>query len=82
MNVFYHNIKTKTCTQADSWPRSLDDSHARRDWGWAHKYDLDALCNIMFTDLQKKYNSPHINSAFLNNKLNEESANSMAVSAY
>jgi threonine 3-dehydrogenase len=27
----------------DSWPRSLDDSAARRDWGWRHHYDLDAM---------------------------------------
>jgi threonine 3-dehydrogenase len=27
----------------DSWPKSLDDSAARRDWGWRHRYDLDAM---------------------------------------
>lgn len=27
----------------DSWPRSLDDSAARRDWGWQPRYDLQAL---------------------------------------
>ena len=27
----------------DSWPRALDDSHARADWGWAPEYDLDAM---------------------------------------
>ena len=25
---------------ADSWPRSLDDSAAREDWGWAPRFDL------------------------------------------
>jgi nucleoside-diphosphate-sugar epimerase len=24
------------------WPGDLDDSHARRDWGWRHRYDLEA----------------------------------------
>jgi nucleoside-diphosphate-sugar epimerase len=24
----------------DSWPADLDDSHARRDWGWCPDYDL------------------------------------------
>ena len=24
------------------WPGDLDDSHARRDWGWKHRFDLDA----------------------------------------
>lgn len=27
----------------DSWPRALDDAHARADWGWAPAYDLDAM---------------------------------------
>src|SRR3954465_11847661 len=27
----------------DSWPRSLDDSAARRDWGWQPRYDPDAM---------------------------------------
>ncbi len=25
---------------ARTWPESIDDSNARRDWGWQHKYDL------------------------------------------
>lgn len=25
---------------ADSWPRSIDDSQARKDWGWKHQYAL------------------------------------------
>jgi len=27
----------------DSWPCALDDSVARADWGWAPRYDLDAM---------------------------------------
>lgn len=27
----------------DSWPRILDDSNAREDWGWAPDYSLDAM---------------------------------------
>lgn len=27
----------------DSWPKALDDACARRDWGWAPRYDLDAM---------------------------------------
>jgi threonine 3-dehydrogenase len=27
----------------DSWPKSMDDSAARRDWGWRPKYDLDGM---------------------------------------
>ncbi|MFC0264727.1 NAD-dependent epimerase/dehydratase family protein [Fontibacter flavus] len=28
---------------ADSWPDSIDDSHARADWGWKHEYDLQKM---------------------------------------
>jgi threonine 3-dehydrogenase len=28
---------------ADSWPRSLDDSIARKDWGWNPKFNLDSM---------------------------------------
>ena len=28
---------------AASWPDSLDDSHARNDWGWEPEHDLDGL---------------------------------------
>ena len=28
---------------ADSWPNSIDDSEARKDWGWQHQFDLDKM---------------------------------------
>ena len=28
---------------ADSWPKSIDDSAARRDWGWKHDFDLKRM---------------------------------------
>ena len=27
----------------DSWPRALDDTCARADWGWAPRYTLDQM---------------------------------------
>jgi threonine 3-dehydrogenase len=27
----------------DSWPRALDDTNARNDWGWRPRYTLDAM---------------------------------------
>lgn len=38
---------------AQSWPHSIDDSTARRDWGWQHEYDLDKMTDVMLTELQK-----------------------------
>ncbi|MCS6928489.1 MAG: NAD-dependent epimerase/dehydratase family protein [Saprospiraceae bacterium] len=40
---------------ADSWPQSIDDSFARRDWGWQPQYDLDAMTRDMIAHLEKKY---------------------------
>lgn len=39
---------------ADSWPKSIDDSQARRDWGWKHEYDLKKMSEDMISNLKKK----------------------------
>ena len=26
---------------ADSWPQSIDDTEARKDWGWKPKHNLE-----------------------------------------
>lgn len=40
---------------ADSWPMSIDDSQARRDWGWKPTYDLSAMTKDMIQKLSKRY---------------------------
>lgn len=37
---------------ADSWPQIIDDSHARNDWGWQHKFDLASMTNDIITNLK------------------------------
>ncbi len=37
---------------AESWPRSVDDSAARAEWGWAPRYDLDAMVDDMLARLR------------------------------
>lgn len=32
---------------AESWPKSIDDSIARKDWGWANQYDIKKLVEVM-----------------------------------
>ncbi|MFP3952018.1 MAG: NAD-dependent epimerase/dehydratase family protein [Candidatus Bathyarchaeia archaeon] len=40
---------------ADSWPRSIDDSAAREEWGWEPDYDLEAMVEDMITVLTKRH---------------------------
>ena len=39
---------------ADSWPRSLDDSAAREEWGWEPKYNLTSMTKDMLEKLSGK----------------------------
>ena len=38
---------------ADSWPASIDDSEARKDWNWKHKFNLESMTNEMLKNLAK-----------------------------
>ncbi|MDV7400883.1 hypothetical protein RZS08_56225, partial [Arthrospira platensis SPKY1] len=40
---------------ADSWTQSIDDSQARKDWGWKPRYDLPAMTVDMLANLAKQY---------------------------
>ncbi|MBD0779254.1 NAD-dependent epimerase/dehydratase family protein [Maribacter sp. ANRC-HE7] len=37
---------------ADSWPSSIDDSHAQTDWGWQSKFDLEKMTKEMLSNLK------------------------------
>jgi nucleoside-diphosphate-sugar epimerase len=39
---------------ADSWPMSIDDGVARRDWGWKPVYNLASMAKDMVEKLTKK----------------------------
>jgi len=39
---------------ADSWPQSIDDSIARRDWGWKPEYDMQRMSREMMDNLSVK----------------------------
>lgn len=39
---------------ADSWPKSIDDSQARKDWGWKHEFDLSQMSQDMVKNLKQK----------------------------
>lgn len=41
---------------ADSWPRHMDDTAARSEWGWNHRYDLEKMTDDMLDKLTKCLN--------------------------
>jgi nucleoside-diphosphate-sugar epimerase len=41
---------------AQSWPQSIDDSCARRDWGWKPGYDLLSMTDDMLQHIQHSLN--------------------------
>jgi threonine 3-dehydrogenase len=38
---------------AQSWPYSIDDSHAQKDWGWKAQFNLDAIVQDMLRNCIK-----------------------------
>ncbi|MEI8053011.1 MAG: L-threonine 3-dehydrogenase [Bacteroidota bacterium] len=38
---------------ADSWPESIDDSVARKDWGWKEEYNLSTMVKDMIDNIEK-----------------------------
>jgi nucleoside-diphosphate-sugar epimerase len=40
---------------ADSWPKTIDDSAAREEWGWKPSYDLAAMTEDMLKNLRIRY---------------------------
>lgn len=39
---------------ADSWPKSIDDSAARKEWGWSPEYNLKTMTKDMIEKLSLK----------------------------
>ncbi|MBW2961910.1 NAD-dependent epimerase/dehydratase family protein [Mesonia aestuariivivens] len=37
---------------ADSWPSSINDEQAQKDWNWKHEYDLKKMTNKMLRGLK------------------------------
>lgn len=36
---------------AESWPKSIDDTIAKKDWGWASVYDVDKIVEVMLENV-------------------------------
>lgn len=39
---------------AESWPQSVNDTIARKDWGYNDQYNLEKMTEIMLTEIRKK----------------------------
>lgn len=39
---------------ADSWPKTIDDSVARKDWAWHKQFDLDKMTQALYEGIKQK----------------------------
>jgi len=46
---------------AETWPRSIDDSAAREEWGWEPSYDLAAMTADMLQVLDERLSRGQLN---------------------
>lgn len=52
-------LDAKRAAIIDSWPADLDDSMARRDWGWQPHYDAErAFSEYLIPNIQRLYTAP------------------------
>lgn len=49
-----YNVDAVRQSIADSWPRHMDDSAARDEWGWKPQYNLEDLTRDMIERLSEK----------------------------
>jgi hypothetical protein len=38
---------------ADSWPKSIHDDYAKKDWNWSPEFNIEKLTLEMLTNLKK-----------------------------
>lgn len=50
-----YNPEPMQTAMVDTWPSTVDDSHARDDWGWKPAYDLDRMADEVIATLQKNF---------------------------
>ena len=43
---------------ANSWPKTIDDSVARAEWGWKHEFDTRKMATDMMANLKHKFGRP------------------------
>lgn len=58
-----HDVDSVRQRIAESWPRRLDDSAAREEWGWQPAYDLEAMTAEMLEKLAEKLGTPYVTAS-------------------
>lgn len=53
--IAYHPDYRQTI--ANSWPQSIDDSTAHKDWGWKPEYDLEKMTKDMLENIEANYSA-------------------------
>lgn len=51
--IKYHSDSRQAI--ADSWPKSIDDSRAKKDWGWQFNFDIKKMTKTMLDNLFLRY---------------------------
>jgi nucleoside-diphosphate-sugar epimerase len=52
--TFDYKIDPVKAQISASWPNKMDDSCARKEWGWNPKWDIDAMVDDMLSAIKKK----------------------------
>ena len=45
---------TELCRLVDTWPQSIEDTTARRDWNWNAQYDLETMARHFIEELRRE----------------------------
>ena len=48
---------------AETWPHTLDDTHARYDWDWQPAFGLDAMVDDMLANVPLDWHAPVLGNA-------------------
>ncbi len=51
----YYEPSEEVDTIVENWPDEIEDTSARRDWGWSPKYGLEAMADDMIVRLTKNH---------------------------
>lgn len=62
---------------ASTWPQSIDDSRARADWKWRHRFGIDQMTEDMLAAMLLKY-QPEAGGCAVPDKPDSTSAKKLA----